>query len=326
MVFVGLLLFAACGDGTATKGSFDGGDAALDSANLTPYTTDASVSAEVSDIKVVSYNILREGVYNTSANDIAKRSEHPWNISGNDDRRYRVVKYIQHGGASVVNLQEAEYKDQRASIRDTVSLGEDWAMIEHNTDAVRAWQQRPTIMYDTRKVVKIDAGVRKVGSNALGNPMFLSWARFQDKKSQIYFYVFNTHLSSNKGWTRAEADAARDAEMAVALNRIESIVENIDDPVIFTGDFNSPASADAIERAKAAGFLDAHDVPNIPAVGLELKTNPGFTSTAPTGGQIDHIFFKDNSRLAITSYATDATQLNNSDHLPIYATFRLTPP
>lgn len=282
--------------------------------------------AEPSELKVVSYNILREG----TANGVTQiNPDHPWYVGGVDARRYKVIKYIQHSGASVVNLQEAEYLAQRADIKNSVSLKDDWAMIEHNVDAERAWQQRPTIIYDTRKVVKIDAGVRKIGTNALGNPMFMSWARFQDKKSSAYFYVFNAHFSSNSGATTPEEkeaiNAERDHEMAVVITRINEIVTNPADPVILTGDFNSTNGSAAIVRARDAGLRDAHDVPGIPVSGQDIKTNPDFAVPTETGSRLDRVFFKDSSRLTITSYTTDVSEWLGSDHIPIFATFTLTP-
>lgn|GEM_PF-2444882 len=285
-----------------------------------------AVVAEPSDLKVVSYNILREG----TANGVTQiNPDHPWYVGGVDARRYKVIKYIQHSGASVVNLQEAEYLAQRADIKNSVSLKDDWAMIEHNVDVDRAWQQRPTIMYDTRKVAKIDAGVRKIGTNALGNPMFMSWARFQDKKSSVYFYVFNAHFSSNSGATTPEQkeaiNAERDHEMTVVITRINEIVTDTTDPVILTGDFNSTNGSAAIVRAGDAGLRDAHNVPGIPISGQGLKTNPDFAVPTETGSRLDRVFFKDNSRLTLTSYTTDASEWLGSDHIPIFATFTLTP-
>ncbi len=281
---------------------------------------------ESSELKVVSYKIMREGTVNgvTQINP-----DHPWYVGGVNARRYKVIKYIQRSGASVVNLQEAEYRAQRANIKNSVSLKDHWAMIEHNVEVERAWQQRPTIMYDTRKVVKVDAGVRKIGTNALGNPMFVSWARFQDKKSLVYFYVFNAHFASNSGATTPELKEAikaeRDHEMAVVIARINEIVVDPSDPVILTGDFNSTNGSAAIVRARDAGLRDAHNVPGIPITGQGIKTNPDFSVPTETGSRLDRVFFKDNDRLTITSYTTDVSEWLGSDHIPVFATFTLTP-
>lgn len=285
---------------------------------------------EQSELKVLSYNILREGEFNTSASDLELRLNHPWKKVGVEARRYKVIKYIANSGASVVNLQEAEYLTQRDHLKNSVSLKEHWRMIEHNTDAARAWQQRPTIMYDTRKLENnpndpTQAGVRKLGTNARNNPMFLQWARFLDKKSQTHFYVFNTHLPSNASSTADVMNVERDRQMAVVINRINEIVVDPNDPVILTGDFNSANSSAAILRAKSAGLRDAHDVPGIPISGKGLKTNPGFTVPTTKGNRLDRVFFKENSRLTITSYTTDVTEWLGSDHLPVYATFTLNP-
>lgn len=280
-----------------------------------------------SELKVVSYNIFREG----TANGVTQVDpNHPWYKDGVTDvqelRRYKVIKYIQHSGASVVNLQEAEYLAQRADIKNSISLRDNWSMIEHNTDADRAWQQRPTIMHDTTKVEndRAESGVRKIGTNGLGNPMFLQWARFKDKKSQAYFYVFNTHFSSNVGTSTDEDNARRDSEMAFVVNRINEIVVDPNEPVILSGDFNSSDNSAAMVRAENAGLRDAHNVPGIPINGQGISTHPSFAAPQP-GRRLDRVFFKDNSRMAITSYTTDTSEWLGSDHIPIYATFTLNP-
>src|SRR5690606_37324701 len=127
------------------------------------------------------------------------------------------------------------------------------------------------------------------------------WVRFRVRGHEREFWVYNTHLDHR-------SQPAREYGAALVQRRILEQLENLDLPVIVTGDMNARPTNKAIHRLRytASGvtfLLDAADWAR--AKGEPVgATFHGFLGTT-AGSPIDHIFHTDEWQVTEYGIYTD---------------------
>lgn len=133
-----------------------------------------------------------------------------------------------------------------------------------------------------------------------------TYARFKDKATGKYFYVYNSHFPI-PGYAYAREQSAN-----LLMQRANS--RAIKDPVIFTGDFNSTETQVPINIIKNGSTLKMRDT--------YRDVYPTGSVTTGFGTRYDFIFVENKStNTTLSSYVVNSPVA--SDHLPIVATVRL---
>lgn len=127
-----------------------------------------------------------------------------------------------------------------------------------------------------------------------------------DKTSGIGFYVFNVHFPV------PELNEARLTSMKFLASEIARITKN-SEPVILTGDFNSPE-----EDAATIWMKTAADNPINLVDSYRVLHPDGFVTTG-FGTRFDYIYFRKNSLFTSLSSKVITSQGGASDHFPIEA-------
>ncbi len=139
-------------------------------------------------------------------------------------------------------------------------------------------------------------------------PRICSWGEFEEKKSGLKFYVFNTHFD-HRG-VQARKESAR-----LILDKIKTIAGSA--PVVLTGDFNVDQFNESYTLLHTSGILkDAYTTAEI-----KLTPNGTFNSfdiTSKTDRRIDHIFITSTFRVKRYGILTDSYNGKfPSDHFPV---------
>ncbi|XVU21317.1 endonuclease/exonuclease/phosphatase family protein [Actinoplanes sp. CA-054009] len=141
----------------------------------------------------------------------------------------------------------------------------------------------------------------------------VTWARFLDKETGKLFYAVNTHLDNLSSY-------ARDRGARLIRARLATF-----DPVILTGDFNTPAEPNSPVYdllATRTGYQDAWTA--APRRSPAYGTFHGYRPLIPDGPRIDWVLTTPGVRVSaalINLYRT-GTQYP-SDHLPVQVRLRL---
>jgi len=110
-------------------------------------------------------------------------------------------------------------------------------------------------------------------------PRICTWASFQDKKTGLQFYHFNTHFD------HVGVEARRESSKLI-MRKMKEIAGT--SAVMLTGDFNVSQENESYHLFNNSGFLkDAFDTASIKL--SNSGTFNGFKST-PTLDRIDHVF------------------------------------
>ncbi|SKC83959.1 endonuclease/exonuclease/phosphatase family protein [Ohtaekwangia koreensis] len=139
-------------------------------------------------------------------------------------------------------------------------------------------------------------------------PRICSWGEFEEKKSGLKFYVFNTHFD-HRG-VQAHKESVR-----LILDKIKTIAGSA--PVVLTGDFNVDQFNESYALLHTSGILkDAYTTAEI-----KLTPNGTFNSfdiTSKTDRRIDHIFLTSAFRVKRYGILTDSYNGKlPSDHFPV---------
>ena len=159
----------------------------------------------------------------------------------------------------------------------------------------------------------------KVGSKGwdAALPRIVTWAKFKDKKEDGTFYFFNTHFD-HRGPT------ARKKSAALILEKIKSIAG--ENPVILTGDFNTPPGSVPYEVLIDHALKDtASMLDDEKKYGTEYTTNGWDIEAGDERKRIDYVFYQGNQITPLKYHVLDGQRGKRfiSDHFPILVDFSL---
>lgn len=146
----------------------------------------------------------------------------------------------------------------------------------------------------------------------------VTWGRFEDKRTGKVFYLFNTHFDHI-------GETARRESVKLLLKRV--VLTAGPDPVIVTGDFNSPPGSEpyqvitqGLPGGEAAGLIDTKNVARFPHHGPEATFRGFSPAESPDDKPIDHIFIKNRVRVVFHGTLSDTFDGKfPSDHMPVLA-------
>ncbi len=195
--------------------------------------------------------------------------------------------------------------NQVGMARDGIGKGES-SSIFYNKTRFELLQQNTFWLSPTPAVISKgwDAALNRVCTYVL----------LKDKKTQLQFWVFNTHLDHI-------GEEARTQSIALLLSKMKSLNTH-GDTAFLMGDFNSEPTEERIVNLKKQMF-DCRNLSETPPFGPSGTFNAFHHDQAVTK-QIDYIFMSKDKPLRVLRYAvlSDSKDLKYpSDHLPVYAEF-----
>jgi endonuclease/exonuclease/phosphatase family metal-dependent hydrolase len=271
----------------------------------------ARVSADVVDLKVMSFNVR-------TAN--AADGVNDWD--GN--RKNLVEQTIRNFGPDLLGIQE-DLKRQRDFLEDQFP---GYAVVGRGAQGGTSGEY-DSIMYRKSRFDEVRRGFFWLsttpdvpGSESWGTafPRMVTWLELSDTKNPGFNFVFmNTH------WDHVSS-TARINSATLMRQKIHDLAEGI--PVLVTGDFNADQGGDAYRRMR--GLDDFDTVRNLadtyreihPENSATVGTAPGFDGHGGDG-RIDWIL-RDSDFTTIDANI-DHTSFDGfypSDHSPINATLR----
>ena len=127
----------------------------------------------------------------------------------------------------------------------------------------------------------------------------MMWTKFRSNATGAEFIVLSVHIDYVK--------AANAAQLKLIMDYMETNFEGL--PAVLLGDYNLEKKALDVASMEKAGYVDCCETATV-AVNATVPTFPGNNSI------IDFIFAK-----GMTSeyYETLTSEINPSDHRPIYA-------
>lgn len=272
---------------------------------ITPEKPDENESGtEKAAIRIVSYNLLFEKQTPTEEN-------RKWS------NRLKVVKKMfQDYSFDIVGTQEIltwQVNDLTAS-GDYGRIGKDlWGQDETNNENAAIFYRKSTMEVLRSGDFWFSLTPEKAGSYSweATYPRKCTWGEFKDKKTGKTFFVFNSHLHADATFSQSRLESAK-----LLLKKSKEIAKN--QPVIFTGDFNSdPASAPVQAILNDKTMQDAYQI-------AKKRTGPvgtfhGFNTQATPTARIDYVFVND--KIAVAQYLVPDSELRTgnfgSDHLPV---------
>lgn len=258
-----------------------------------------SVINSNSSINVMTFNIR----YNT-AND----GEHAW-----PNRKENVASVIRFHEADIVGMQEA----LRGQIDDLQNLLPGYSWIGVGRDDGENRGEFSPIFYKQDRFEILNNGTfwlsetpEIVGSKSWDAAItrIANWVVLEDLQSREQFLMLNTHFDHR-------GELARTNSAMLIAERVNELSGGR--PVIITGDFNVPPSANAYSTMTKV-FADSYFKSFAPPHGPE-GTFGGFVVGAATNERrIDYVFVSES--VEVLRYAALSDQWNGSypsDHLPV---------
>lgn len=270
-----------------------------------PQTQPGSGSVSV---RIMTYNIRNAGASETDPLD-------NW-VNRRDD----LCLYIENLNADIFGVQEAYFK-QVEYIRTQITGKEYTYTGIGRRDGVKGGEWS-AIFYDTQRFTLLDGDsfwlspTPEVPSKQWekSNYRICTWARFQEKTSNLEFFVFNTHFAEMK------YPEVHQKSVELILERIAQYAGNL--PVFLLGDFNMVNTTASYQDLTSDGSVmlnDAFKVANNGTAPLDYSFNGFSTETPEELKRIDYIFISggitvNNCWIPKNSYLTDHTF---SDHYPV---------
>lgn len=192
------------------------------------------------------------------------------------------------------------------------------------------------ILYRSDLYTKLEAGVEFLDQRYKGtNTKSLSWVVLERKADGQRFIVINMHgalwttsypIPSGETYasmrTKAQSwrvDNAR--QMLEKISELQTKYGSI--PAFTTGDYNFNKNAEAYATMKTTGLSSSQETAPQSSTGGSYHDTVGAKPDA-SGLPIDHIFyFADISEAYTYKICTTKTDINASDHCPVYADFKL---
>ncbi|MFQ5628652.1 MAG: endonuclease/exonuclease/phosphatase family protein [bacterium] len=256
-------------------------------------------------LKVMSFNIRY---------DNPDDGENGW-----PNRREHVVGIIKKYAPAAVGVQEAllhqlNYLDSALADYAWVGVGRDDGKSKGEFTAIFYRKSRLTLATDSTFWLAPTPGLTVKGWDAALNRT-VTWAKFEDSRTNRAFYLFNTHFDHRGQLARLES-------AKLLRKQIDRIAGNA--YVIVTGDFNcSPDSApyavltDTAQTELAAHLYNTKDISASAHRGPSATFN-GFDLTHDDSAPIDLIFVGSGFRVLSHAHIADAYDGKViSDHFPV---------
>jgi endonuclease/exonuclease/phosphatase family metal-dependent hydrolase len=238
------------------------------------------------------------------------------------ERRPVMRKLLRDERPDIIGTQEGLFEQLRDIQADLPSYYDSLGQGRDGGSEGEAMQ----IFYDSRRLDVLEYNhywlsdtPDVVGSKTWGGccPRMVTWIRFLDTRTEMEFYLANTHFEA------FDADARRmSAELMMA--RMDEEFDP-DLPVIVTGDFNAPAGAGqtVFDLLVTDGPL-ADTWQEAAARSALYATFHGYRPLVPDGDRIDWILTSPEvtTRVAFINTYQQKGQFP-SDHLPVQAVLRL---
>lgn len=255
------------------------------------------------DITVMSYNIR----YNNQSDGI-----NIW-----ENRKEWLTNSITFFEGDIVGAQEVTFtqlKDMKALLPDYQHIGEgrdggekgEFSPIFYVKDRFEVLESSTFWLSETPGVVASkgwDAALSRI----------VTWAKFKDKKVGNIFYFFNTHFDHR-------GTEARKKSAEIISSKIDSIAGN--EPVILTGDFNTPPDSDPYKILMDSGMEDT-------SLNTNMSYTPGYTHNSwnvEAEGDyniIDYVFYRGKELSPLKYHVLDGQRGKRfiSDHFPVIVNF-----
>ncbi|MGS2725275.1 endonuclease/exonuclease/phosphatase family protein [Psychroserpens sp. BH13MA-6] len=247
--------------------------------------------------KIMSYNIKL---------DYPKKGENSWT-----NRKNFLTNQIKFHEPDVLGVQEA----MPNQMTDLDSLLVTYSFVGVGRDDGNDEGEYSALFYKTEKFEIVTSGtfwlsetpeLVSMGWDAVCHRI-CTYALLKDRKTNKRFWVFNTHF--DHVGTEARKESAQ-----LILEKINAM-NNQDDPIILTGDFNMEPTHESINSLKNK----LHDSKEIATIqfGPEGTFN-GFHFDQPVSRRIDYIFVSDD--VTVDKYAVLSDNWNlkyPSDHFPV---------
>lgn len=183
-----------------------------------------------------------------------------------------------------------------------------------------------------KKRLQLSLSGRKLFCPKLDGSKGVTWGIFQDQKTSKQFICFSTHF-----WWKStdESNFIRTVNSQQLLDRIWTIQEIIDVPVIGGGDFNCCIDSDPLNELKKHDFLSAQEIADNatpvsshhgdPVRGEDGKYHGSLRAKDNTPAtSIDHIFVEANRINVLSEFVVlDQDALDASDHSPVCVDFSI---
>lgn len=262
-----------------------------------------SSDGEVANVRIMSYNILSPQF----------NSREP--VAG---REAGLIAVLEKYSPDVVGLQECHADWHAAIERDIVSKGKYKFACKYTPDGTTVTQI--TFLYNTETVKLIEEQTKWIatGTNYRG----WSWAKLELLSDGSQFMVTNTHPTTNA----PSLTSGRDEQLTRAANWTkEKMTLNPGMPVFMTGDYNLREHLHAYYVFLGRlPIVDAKYDAEVMGYGCTTcfgyKVTPNIESET---GVLDHIFVGGNAKTLYYSVVIDCDVQFTSDHLPIYADFKI---
>lgn len=249
--------------------------------------------------KVMTYNIKL---------DYPKEGKNSW-----ENRKDVIVGQINFYEPDVFGVQEALPNQMR--YLDSVLV--DFKYVGVGRDDGKNSGEYSAIFYNKKNFKTVESGTFwlsetpdkvSMGWDAVCNRI-CTYALFQNKGTDEYFWVFNTHFDHVGKEARTESPK-------LILKKIRELnTENF--PLILMGDFNLEPNAEQIHFIKKY-LNDAMEVSEAIPFGPEGTFN-GFHFDKPVNRRIDYIFASKNIKVKKYAALSDSKDCKYpSDHLPVF--------
>ncbi|QEE17471.1 endonuclease/exonuclease/phosphatase family protein [Promethearchaeum syntrophicum] len=285
---------------------------------IRPHDIPDSNASGTFSLRIMSYNIRNAGSSERNPADA-------WPM-----RKEFIADYIETFDLDIFGVQEAYLKQLKYIQKKTENREYDYIGIGRDDGTFGG--EIEAIFYDTAKFEYIDSDTFWLSDTPMipsrnwdkNNYRSCTWVRFEDRNTNIQFFVFNTHYSAKQ----CEAVPCVHEKASVLIN--EKISELTGDfPTILMGDFNMQNTSLAFSYLEEYGDKHMHDSFkefHNGTVPFDYTTNE-FQPFSPEldKKKIDYIFLSssivaDFVEIPKDIYGDDQTY---SDHYPVLATITI---
>jgi endonuclease/exonuclease/phosphatase family metal-dependent hydrolase len=262
----------------------------------------------------LSMNVITFNIRMNTPND----GEHAWPY-----RKEKVASVIRFHQADIIGMQEA----LRGQIDDLQNLlpeyrwlgvgrndgendgnnGGEFSPIFYREDRFNVLDNGTFWLSETPDVIASkswDAAITRIAT----------WAVMEDQQTQRQFLLLNTHFDHR-------GEQARTNSAALITERVPEL--SGDRPVIITGDFNVPPTADAY-KTMTGKFFDSYVKTTTDPHGPEGTFGGFVVGSSENDRRIDYVFVSEN--IEVLRYAALSDQWDGaypSDHLPVMTELQL---
>lgn len=258
------------------------------------------------ELSLMTYNIKL---------DYPKEGENSW-----DNRKNWMIGQINFYAPDIFGVQEAmpnqmKFMDSTMTKYSFVGVGRDDGKDEGEYSAIFYDKDKFKIIESSTFWLSQTPDKVSMGWDAVCNRI-CTYVLFEDLKSKLQFWVFNTHFD------HVGIEARRNSTKLI-LEKIKSINDK-HFPVILMGDFNLEPDTENIQLIKKV-LSDSRDSSISEPFGPSGTFN-GFEFEKPVKRRIDYIFVSQNN-IKVNKYAvlSDSKDLKYpSDHFPVYIELTIT--